>query len=59
MPQTDVVEIAADAGIRGIIFPLGSIKDQEVIDTANKLGLVLLATRAPGETDCERCFLHR
>jgi len=59
MPQTDVVELAAEAGITGIIFPLGSIKDRDVIDTANELNLTLLATRSPGETDCERCFTHR
>jgi AICAR transformylase/IMP cyclohydrolase PurH len=59
MPFPDVVELAAQNGITGIIFPLGSIRDQEVIARADELGLVMIVTRKPGETDCERCFLHR
>jgi AICAR transformylase/IMP cyclohydrolase PurH len=59
MPFPDVVELAAASGLTGIIYPLGSVRDQEVIDRANELGLTMLATRKPGETDCERCFLHR
>ena len=59
MPATDVVEIAANAGATGIIYPLGSVKDQEVIDVANKKGLSMIATRKPGTQDCERVFLHR
>ncbi len=59
MPFSDVVELAASNGIKAIIYPLGSIHDQEVIDKANELGLVMLVTRKPGESDSERCFLHR
>ncbi|HAV41921.1 MAG TPA: hypothetical protein DCW97_05885 [Acidobacteria bacterium] len=59
MPFPDVVELAARSGITGIIYPLGSIKDQEVINRADELGLVMMVTRKPGEIDCERCFLHR
>ncbi|MGA2361003.1 MAG: hypothetical protein ABSG73_00940 [Candidatus Aminicenantales bacterium] len=59
MPFPDVVELAAKNGITAVIYPLGSIKDQEVIDRANELGLAMIATRRPGEVDCERCFLHR
>ncbi len=59
MPFPDVVELAAAHKITGIIYPLGSVRDQEVIDRANALDLIMLATRKPGETDCERCFLHR
>lgn len=59
MPFPDVVELAAGHGITGIIYPLGSVKDQEVIARANELGLVMMVTRRPGEVDCERCFLHR
>ncbi|MGB9004762.1 MAG: hypothetical protein WCB96_03465 [Candidatus Aminicenantales bacterium] len=59
MPFPDVVELAAQNGITGIIYPLGSIRDQEVIDRADELGLAMIVTRKPGETDCERCFLHR
>ena len=59
MPFPDVVELAAKNGIKGIIYPLGSIQDQMVIDKANELDLAMLITRRPGETDSERCFLHR
>lgn len=59
MPFPDVVELAAKHGITAVITPLGSIKDQEVIDRADQLGLSMIATRKPGEVDSERCFLHR
>jgi AICAR transformylase/IMP cyclohydrolase PurH len=59
MPFPDVVELAGKHGITAIIYPLGSIKDQEVIDKANELGLAMIITRKPGELDSERCFLHR
>jgi len=59
MPFPDVVELAAKHGITAIIFPLGSIRDQEVIARADELGLTMITTRKPGEVDCERCFLHR
>lgn len=59
MPFPDVVELAARSGITGIIYPLGSVRDLEVIERADELGLAMIVTRRPGETDCERCFLHR
>jgi len=59
MPFPDVVELAAKHGIKAIITPLGSMKDQEVIDKANELGLAMIITRKRGELDSERCFLHR
>jgi AICAR transformylase/IMP cyclohydrolase PurH len=59
MPFPDVVELAAKNGITAVIYPLGSVKDREVIDRANQLGLAMIVTRKPGEVDCERCFLHR
>lgn len=59
MPFPDVVELAARHGITAIIYPLGSVKDDEVIAKADELGLAMIVTRRPGETDCERCFLHR
>jgi len=59
MPFPDVVELAAENGITAIIYPLGSIRDREVIDRADALGLAMIITRAPGETDSERSFLHR
>jgi len=59
MPFPDVVELAGRSGLTAIIYPLGSIKDQEVIDKADELGLAMIITRKPGEVDSERCFLHR
>lgn len=59
MPFPDVVELAAKHGITGLIYPLGSVRDREVIDRADELGLAMMVTRKPGEVDCERCFLHR
>lgn len=59
MPFPDVVELASEHGISAIIYPLGSVKDQDVINRADELGLAMIATRKPGEIDCERCFLHR
>ena len=59
MPFPDVVELAARNGITAIIYPLGSIRDQEVIDRANALGLSMIITRKPGQADSERGFLHR
>ncbi len=59
MPFPDVVELAAEHGITAIVYPLGSIRDQDVIDRANELGVAMIATRKRGEIDCERCFLHR
>jgi phosphoribosylaminoimidazolecarboxamide formyltransferase/IMP cyclohydrolase len=59
MPFPDVVELAAKNGITAVIYPLGSIKDADVIARADELGLAMIVTRKPGEVDCERCFLHR
>ena len=59
MPFPDVVELAAKTGITAIIYPLGSVRDKEVLDKANEHKLAMIVTRKPGELDCERCFLHR
>ncbi len=59
MPATDVVEAAHKAGVTGIVFPLGSIKDADVLAAANNYGMTMLATRSPGQKDSERCFTHR
>jgi phosphoribosylaminoimidazolecarboxamide formyltransferase/IMP cyclohydrolase len=59
MPFPDVVELAAKNGIQAIIYPLGSIRDQEVIQRADELGITMIATKKPGEEQSERCFLHR
>jgi phosphoribosylaminoimidazolecarboxamide formyltransferase/IMP cyclohydrolase len=59
MPFSDVVELAGKNGISALIYPLGSVRDQEVIDKANELKIAMIITKKPGETDSERCFLHR
>lgn len=41
-PFPDAVIEAAKHGIKAIIHPGGSIRDQEVIDTANKLGIAMV-----------------
>ncbi len=43
-PFPDGVEVIAEAGATAIIQPGGSVKDKEVIDTANKLGLAMVTT---------------
>jgi len=50
-PFSDSLHIASDAGIKVIIQPGGSIKDDEVIEEANNLGLVMAFTGI-------RHFLH-
>ncbi|MFC2161506.1 hypothetical protein ACFLRX_07630 [Acidobacteriota bacterium] len=59
MPFPDVVELAANNGITAIIYPLGSIRDADVISKADENGIVMIVTKKPDQTDCERCFLHR
>lgn len=43
-PFKDGVEAAANAGATAIIQPGGSVRDQEVIDCANELGLTMVFT---------------
>ena len=43
-PMGDTVEYAAEHGIKAIIQPGGSIKDQESIDMANKYGITMVMT---------------
>lgn len=43
-PFPDCVEIAADAGIKAILQPGGSIKDQLSIDMANEKGVSMVTT---------------
>jgi phosphoribosylaminoimidazolecarboxamide formyltransferase/IMP cyclohydrolase len=59
MPFSDVVEIAAKNGITAIIYPLGSIRDQDVLDKANEFKMAMIVTKSPEDSDSERCFLHR
>ena len=41
---TDVVDKAAEAGIKAIIQPGGSIRDQESIDACNEHGIAMVFT---------------
>ena len=43
-PFPDCVEIAAAAGIRAVVQPGGSIKDQDSIDACDRLGLAMVLT---------------
>jgi phosphoribosylaminoimidazolecarboxamide formyltransferase/IMP cyclohydrolase len=43
-PFTDCIEIAAQAGISAIIQPGGSMRDQEVIDAANRFKICMAIT---------------
>lgn len=43
-PFKDTVEAAAEAGLRRIVQPGGSIKDQESIDAANAAGVAMAVT---------------
>jgi phosphoribosylaminoimidazolecarboxamide formyltransferase/IMP cyclohydrolase len=43
-PFPDCVEIAAEAGVRAIVQPGGSIKDQDSIDACDRLGLAMVLT---------------
>ena len=50
-PFADGVEALAEAGIRAVIQPGGSVRDDEVIEAANRRGLVMVFTG-------RRHFLH-
>jgi phosphoribosylaminoimidazolecarboxamide formyltransferase/IMP cyclohydrolase len=43
-PKTDAVNLACEAGVRAIIQPGGSIRDQEVIDMCNKRDISMYFT---------------
>ena len=43
-PMADGIQVAGKHGVRAVIQPGGSIRDQEVIDAANKLGMSMLCT---------------
>lgn len=44
-PFKDSIEILGKAGVKAIIQPGGSIKDQEVIEEANKYGIAMIFTK--------------
>ena len=43
-PATDNITVAASHRVKGIIQPGGSIKDKDVIELADKLGLCMITT---------------
>jgi phosphoribosylaminoimidazolecarboxamide formyltransferase/IMP cyclohydrolase len=45
-PFPDGVEAAAAAGVKAVVEPGGSVRDDQVIDVANKLGLAMVFTGA-------------
>lgn len=50
-PFRDAVDVAADAGVKAIIQPGGSIRDEEVIEAANEHGIAMVFSG-------QRYFLH-
>ncbi|MCL5316922.1 MAG: bifunctional phosphoribosylaminoimidazolecarboxamide formyltransferase/IMP cyclohydrolase [Thaumarchaeota archaeon] len=50
-PFPDSVELLGQAGIKSVIQPGGSIRDEAVIETANRLGIAIAITH-------ERAFKH-
>jgi phosphoribosylaminoimidazolecarboxamide formyltransferase/IMP cyclohydrolase len=45
-PFADGLQILVDAGVRAVVQPGGSVRDQEVIDAANAAGVTLYLTGA-------------
>jgi len=43
-PFPDCIQIASKYGIKGVIHPGGSIKDEEIIEEVNKLGMFMITT---------------
>ena len=43
-PFADNVELASEAGVAAIVQPGGSVRDQESIDTADRLGMAMVFT---------------
>ncbi|VDC32748.1 bifunctional phosphoribosylaminoimidazolecarboxamide formyltransferase/IMP cyclohydrolase [Pseudogemmobacter humi] len=43
-PFADGIEVLASVGVKAVIQPGGSMKDQDVIDTADRLGLAMVFT---------------
>src|SRR5690606_12483881 len=43
-PFPDCVEIAADAGVKAVLQPGGSIKDQDSVDMCNEKGIAMVTT---------------
>jgi phosphoribosylaminoimidazolecarboxamide formyltransferase/IMP cyclohydrolase len=45
-PFADALELAAEAGVTAVIQPGGSIRDRQIFETANALGLAMVLTGA-------------
>lgn len=45
-PFPDSVEVAAEAGVTAVIHPGGSVRDLEVLEACNRLGLAVILTGA-------------
>ena len=43
-PFPDAVEVAADAGVTAVIHPGGSVRDDEVLATAERRGMAVVVT---------------
>ena len=43
-PFPDGVELAAEAGVTAVVQPGGSVRDEQVIDRADRLGLAMCFT---------------
>ena len=50
-PFRDSIDAVSNSGIRAVIQPGGSIRDQEVIDACNEYNIAMLFTG-------QRCFKH-
>ena len=44
MPFADNIEMAAKGGVTAVVQPGGSIRDQDVIDEANKFNIAMVFT---------------
>jgi len=43
-PFADSIELAAEAGIKAVIQPGGSVRDQEVVAAADRSGIAMVMT---------------
>jgi phosphoribosylaminoimidazolecarboxamide formyltransferase/IMP cyclohydrolase len=43
-PFPDSIEVAAEGGVRAVAQPGGSVRDQEVIDACDRLGVAMVLT---------------
>jgi phosphoribosylaminoimidazolecarboxamide formyltransferase/IMP cyclohydrolase len=43
-PFPDSIEVAAEGGVRAVAQPGGSLRDQEVIDACDRLGVAMVFT---------------